>query len=99
MQFTTLFRPALEKPVAAALIGAGEFGLSLIAQARRMRGLSVRAAMDRDPARVAVTLAAEGVPHRRCASAAEARAAWDAGELALCERLDDLLALADALGA
>lgn len=93
MQFTTLFRPALDKPVAAALIGAGEFGLSLIAQARRMRGLDVRAAMDRDPARVAATLAAEGVPHRRCASAAEARAAWEAGELALCERLDDLLAL------
>ena len=41
MQFQTLFQPALERPVQAALLGAGEFGLSLIAQARRMRGLDI----------------------------------------------------------
>ena len=41
MQFETLFRAAREKPVTAALIGAGEFGLSLIAQSRRMQGLKI----------------------------------------------------------
>ena len=93
MQFETLFRAAAERPVRAALLGAGEFGLSLIAQARRMRGLRITAALDRDPARVAAALAAAGVPHRRCASAAEARAAEAAGELALLDGIDDLLAL------
>ena len=48
MQFEALFRAAREKPVAAALIGAGEFGLSLIAQSRRMQGLKVLAAADKD---------------------------------------------------
>lgn len=93
MQFQTLFQPALERPVQAALLGAGEFGLSLIAQARRMRGLDIVAAFDLDPARVSAALAEMGVPHRRCASLAEAEAARAAGALALCERLDDLLRL------
>lgn len=94
MQYESLFRAAAERPVRAALLGAGEFGLSLIAQAQRTQGLRIVAALDRDPARVAATLTAAGLPHRRCASAAEARLAEAAGALALCERLDDLLALA-----
>lgn len=93
MQFETLFRAAAERPVRAALLGAGEFGLSLIAQARRTRGLRITAALDRDPARVSRALTAAGTGHRRCANAAEARAAVEAGDVALCERLDDLLAL------
>jgi len=93
MQFQTLFRAAQDRPVQAALLGVGEFGLSLVAQARRMEGLEIRAGFDLDPARVAAALSAMGVPHRRCASTAEAQAAYTAGELALCERLDDLLTL------
>jgi predicted homoserine dehydrogenase-like protein len=93
MQFETLFRAAAERPVRAALLGAGEFGLSLIAQARRTKGLTIAAALDRDPARVSRALTAAGTGHRRCANAAEARAAFAAGEIALCERLDDLLSL------
>jgi predicted homoserine dehydrogenase-like protein len=93
MQFQTLFRPAAERPVRAALLGAGEFGLSLIAQSRRMEGLRIDAVFDLDPARVGKALAAMGVPHRLCASRAQAHAAADAGEVALCERLDDLLSL------
>ncbi|MFC7609149.1 hypothetical protein [Teichococcus aestuarii] len=93
MQFQTLFQPALERPVQVALLGAGEFGLSLIAQARRMRGLDIVAAFDLDPARVSAALTEMGAPHRRCASLAEAEAARAAGALALCERLDDLLRL------
>ena len=69
MQFETLFRPAREKPASVALIGAGEFGLSLIAQTRRMRGLNVTAVADKDLGRVAAALAAMGVPAKRCDSA------------------------------
>lgn len=93
MQFQTLFQPAIDKPVRAALLGAGEFGLSLVAQARRMRGLHITAAFDLDPARVCAALAEMGVPHRRCASRAEAEQAQVSGALAVCERLDDLLRL------
>lgn len=94
MQYETLFQSAAERPVRAALLGCGEFGLSLIAQARRTQGLRIIAALDRDPARVGASLAAAGRAHRRCASLADASAAEAHGELALCERLDDLLGLA-----
>ena len=67
VQFELLFRAAREKPVATALIGAGEFGLSLIAQSRRMHGLKVLAAADKDLARVAAALKDMGVGARRCA--------------------------------
>ncbi len=60
MQFETLFRPARDKPVAAALIGAGEFGLSLIAQSQRMEGLAIRAVADKDLGRVAGTSRRDG---------------------------------------
>jgi predicted homoserine dehydrogenase-like protein len=93
MQFEALFRAAREKPVAAALIGAGEFGLSLIAQSRRMTGLKILAAADKDLARVADTLGPMAVPARRCDSAAAAKAAVARGEIALCESVADLLAL------
>jgi predicted homoserine dehydrogenase-like protein len=94
MQHETLFQSATERPVRAALLGCGEFGLSLIAQAGRTLGLRIVAALDRDPARVSASLAAAGQPYRRCASLADARAAEAGGEIALCERLDDLLGIA-----
>jgi predicted homoserine dehydrogenase-like protein len=93
VQFTTLFRPAIERPVTAALLGCGEFGLSLIAQARRLRGLRIVAALDLDTARVAAALAEDGVPHARCDGPGAIRAALAAGAIALTERLDDLLAI------
>lgn len=93
MQFETLFRAAREKPVTVALIGAGEFGLSLIAQSRRMQGLKVLAAADKDLARVNAALKGMGVGARRCDSAAAAKAAIAAGDVALCESVADLLAL------
>jgi len=60
MQFETLFAPAREKPVVAALIGCGEFGMSLIAQSRRMEGLTIRAVADLDPERVEASLRSAG---------------------------------------
>ncbi len=93
MQFTTLFRAASERPVVAALLGCGEFGLSLIAQARRLRGLRIVAALDLDTARVATALTADGVPHARCEGPGEIRNALAAGGIALTSHLDDLLAI------
>ncbi len=93
MQFNTLFREARERPVVAALLGCGEFGLSLIAQARRLRGLRIVAALDLDTDRVAAALSADRVPHARCEGPAAIRAALAAGEIALTSRLDDLLAI------
>ena len=85
MQFEALFRAAREKPVAAALIGAGEFGLSLIAQSRRMQGLKILAAADKDLSRVTEALRTMGVPAKRCESTVAAKAALERGEIALCE--------------
>ncbi|MGE8943785.1 hypothetical protein ACO2I3_17915 [Leptospira interrogans] len=92
MQFETLFRPAREKPVSIALIGAGEFGMSLIAQSRRMKGLNVVAVADKDLDRAAGVLAEKGIAARRCDSAEAAKTAIAAGEIALCNSVDDLLA-------
>ncbi len=93
MQHLALVRDAIERPGVAGLAGGGEFGISLIAQSRRMKGLSIRAVMDRDAARVAQSLAAMGVDAKICGGAREARVAWDAGAVAVCGRIDDLLAL------
>jgi predicted homoserine dehydrogenase-like protein len=93
MQHLALFRDAIERPVVAGLAGGGEFGISLIAQSRRMKGLAIRAVMDRDVARVAKSLAGMGVEAKICDSARAAKAAWDASALAVCGRIDDLLAL------
>lgn len=91
MQFEHLFRPARERPVATALIGAGEFGLSLIAQSRRMKGLDVVALADRDLDRPAAVLASMGIEARRCDSRTAAQAAIAAGQIALCSSVADLV--------
>lgn len=93
MQFGTLFAPARSRPVSAGLIGCGEFGQSLIAQSRRMDGLAIRAALDRDPRQVAAALREEGVPARICEDGGAAEAAYAAGEIAICASVELLLAL------
>ena len=93
MQLSTLFAPAREKPVSAALIGCGEFGLSLIAQSRRMDGLDITAVLDRDLDRVVAALAAAGVPAQVCDEPDSARAAREAGAIAICRSIDHLLGL------
>ena len=93
MQHLSLFGAAIERPVVAALAGVGEFGLSLIAQTRRMKGLTVRAVLDRDVGRVASALKGKNLDARICASGRDAKAAWDAGAIAVCGNIDDLLAL------
>ena len=93
MQHLSLFRAALERPVVAPPAGVGEFGISLIAQSRRMKGLNVRAVLDRDVGRVATALKSMNLVARICGSGRDAKTAWDAGAIAVCGNIDDLLAL------
>jgi predicted homoserine dehydrogenase-like protein len=93
MQFETLFAPAREKPVTAALIGCGEFGMSLIAQSRRMQGLAICAVADKDTARVEATLLAAGVPAVVCEHRTAAGDAYANGMIAICRWVDDLIAV------
>ena len=93
MQFETLFAPAHARPVVAALIGCGEFGMSLIAQSRRMEGLRIRAVADRDVARVEGLLRAAGFDAVQCGDRQAAERAFATDAIAICRSVDDLLSL------
>jgi len=49
-----------DKPLSAALVGAGEFGRTLLTQSRRLTGLSIQVLCDRDPARAIAAARAAG---------------------------------------
>lgn len=73
---------AADRPVETCLVGAGSFGRSFIAQARRVPLVNARVAVDVDADTAARAFAAAGVDRREiavCASAGEARDAWRAG--------------------
>lgn len=91
MQFETLFSAADENPVRAGLIGAGEFGLSLIAQSRLTRGLDIVAVSDRDLDATAERLAAAGIVCGHAASPEAAAALVETGAIALCASVEILL--------
>src|SRR3954471_264088 len=93
MQFETLFAPAHAMPVVAALIGCGEFGMSLIAQSRRTEGLRIRAVADRDVARVEGLLRAAGFDAVQCGDRQAAERAFATDAIAICRSVDDLLSL------
>src|SRR5215207_5579138 len=93
MQFETLFAPAHAMPVVAGLIGCGEFGMSLIAQSRRMEGLRIRAVADRDVARVEGLLRAAGFDAVQCGDRQAAERAFATGAIAICRSVGDLLSL------
>ncbi len=93
MNLEQLFAPARERPTRAVLIGAGEFGLSLIAQARAIAGLEIVAAVDRDLNRVAGALSELGIAHRQCASRQDVLAAIEGHHFALATNADDIFDL------
>ncbi|WP_405404278.1 NAD(P)H-dependent oxidoreductase [Paracoccus sp. Ld10] len=83
------------RTVQTAIVGTGGFGRSYLAQARLVRGLACRVAVDRDAETAAAALASVGVDPVRIAScndATAARAAWDAGHWIAT---GDLAAVAD----
>ena len=82
--------------IVAGLVGAGEFGATFLAQARRIAGLHVRLVCDRDPERARAALAAAGVPEDEiaaCASRPAAVAAIEAGRVAIVEDVSLLAGL------
>lgn len=88
--------PPGSRRVEAAVVGAGAFGRSFLAQGRRMALMGARIAVDRDVATAAAGFAAVGVPApdiAGCATAAEARIAWDRGACVAADRLDTVLDL------
>lgn len=90
------FAPTPGAALPVGLVGAGEFGATFVAQAARMEGLQVIAVCDRDTARArAAVLAAGTAPSRVrvCASLAEARAAVDAGAVAVLACAQDMVQL------
>ncbi|GAB5374647.1 MAG: NAD-binding homoserine dehydrogenase [Acuticoccus sp.] len=81
MNFHAYYRNA--KTVASCLVGAGDFGISFIAQNARSSLVHTRVAVDLDAAQAAKAFETAGVPPARiavCASASEVRAAWDSGK-------------------
>lgn len=69
--------------VECAIIGTGGFGRSFLAQARHVKGLRCRVAVDQDAAIAAQALLSVGVDPdmiARCDDAAAAHAAWQAGK-------------------
>jgi predicted homoserine dehydrogenase-like protein len=83
-------------PLPVGLVGAGEFGATFVAQASRMQGLQVIAVCDRDTARAQAAALAAGHPAERvrvCADVAAARAAVQAGAIAIVDSAQTLVDL------
>ena len=71
------------QPIGVALVGAGEFGATFLAQARRIPELAVRLVCDRDPERAAEAARSAGYHVTHCESRAEALAAIGRGRIAV----------------
>jgi predicted homoserine dehydrogenase-like protein len=95
MNYHTRF-PAGSRPAETALVGAGAFGRSFLAQGRRMALMNARIAVDRQADIAAAAFAAVGWPDSAiaiCTTPAEAAAAWNAGHAVAAARLDVVLDL------
>ena len=82
MNYHHLFRAA-ERDINVCLLGTGGFGRSFLAQARRIPGLKVRAAVDLSTDAASSALRETGLsPHlvAPCESVKESGAAWQAGK-------------------
>ena len=93
MHFEQLLKTASDRPVRVALIGTGEFGLSLISQARRVDGIDIVAAVDPDLNRVGSGLAALDIDHSHCQNRSQALQAIESDRLALLGSADDVFDL------
>lgn len=93
MNFEALFAAAQERGVRAALAGAGEFGLSLISQARHVKGLEIIGSLDIDVRGASERIAAIGqaVSEAETSNAAEHAAA--SGRHVVTSKFDTLMSL------
>jgi len=87
---------AIRQPIETCIVGGGAFGQSFLAQARFIRLVSARIAVDLTAAAAAHALASAGIEKNRirvCENAAEAKAAWDAGHFAAAGNLETVIGL------
>ncbi|HSI41401.1 MAG TPA: flagellar biosynthesis protein FlgA [Xanthobacteraceae bacterium] len=83
-------------PVETCIVGTGGFGRSFLAQGLRVPKMRARVAIDREAEIAAASLRAVGVEPRRihvCTSAAQAKAAYDAGDFIAAADLATVLDL------
>ncbi len=86
----------ISQPVETCLVGSGGFGRSFLAQARRIRLVNARIAVDISAEAAGRAFAAAGHDRREialCETVAEARAAWDAGRCIAAGRLESVIDL------
>lgn len=84
MNYQTLFKAASEKTVRAAIIGAGEFGVSFVSQARLVPGLEVPAVCNRTVSKAVRAFVIAGAAEndvKVCESEAEVKKAYESGKL------------------
>jgi predicted homoserine dehydrogenase-like protein len=87
---------AIVEPIGACLVGGGAFGQSFLAQARFIRRLSARIAVDLTAEAAGAALAAAGFAKddiRLCTTPQEAKAAFDAGHAVAAGSLDSVIGL------
>ncbi|TCR59405.1 SAF domain-containing protein [Bosea sp. BK604] len=87
---------SIKKPVETCLVGSGSFGQSFLGQARRMRLVNARIAIDMTSEGAARAMASAGIDPREivaCETAMEAKAAWDAGRYVAAGKLDTVIGL------
>lgn len=86
MNYDALFAPFDGQSVRVGLVGAGEFGATLLAQARSIEALTICAVCERQPQRAVDVLKASGYDPARvavCGRLAEARTALTGGKIAV----------------
>jgi predicted homoserine dehydrogenase-like protein len=86
----------LKEPICACLVGGGAFGQSFLAQARFIRRITARIAVDLTAEAAGVALAAAGFAKadiRLCTTPQEAKAAFDAGHAVAAGSLDTVIGL------
>jgi predicted homoserine dehydrogenase-like protein len=87
---------SISQPVEVCLVGGGAFGQSLLAQARHIRAMNARIAVDLTIENAARALAAAGhaaADIRPCATTAEARIAYASGKPVAADRLETVMDL------
>lgn len=87
---------SIKKPVETCLVGSGSFGQSFLGQARRMRLVNARIAIDMTAEGAARAMASAGIDPREiatCETASEAKAAWDAGRYIAAGTLEIVIGL------
>ena len=90
----------ISEPVETCLVGSGSFGRSYLAQSRRTRLVNARIAVDVTAEAAGRAFAAAGFEPREialCQTAAEAKAAWNAGKCVAAASLDAVMELPFAL--